>query len=816
MSPAAFASSPIDQSFEGGAIYDKGTIIGPITAWSFTSNVAYDNGGAIYNDSASPITLSSSTFTSNNADTDGGAIYNIGAGGLILNDGTLAAKVGNNFTSNTARGIGGHGGGSGGAIYNTSTLTATAASSASGTAFTTNSALREGGAIWNSGNVNVNFVTITGTNGTGFDASSGGGVYIAGGTATMSNITFSDNNAGGNLFGTGDGGGLFVASGNVTLSKATFTGNTAFDIGSKGQNGAGIFVNGGSVTINNASTFTDNQSTNGGAIYVNGGTLAVQSATFTSNSASKFGGAVFVASAGSASITTSTFNSNSAIDGSALFDQGNLTATAISLIANSATSGGGIYNMGSGTLLNSTLTNNKATNGGGAYNATGALEFVNATLAFNAASTAGGGIFNAAALSLLNTIVAENSAPLGPDIYNAAAPTSSTTNNFVNNVYEDLLGRPADAGASFWVGLLNSGTPASTVVLGIEGSQEYRIDLVNKLYVQYLKRVADPGGLMAWTGMLANGGTIEQVIDGLVSSPEYIALNGGTPSGFVAGLYQDILGRTGSAMEVQGWVNALAAGATPVQVASLFLTSPEYRTNLVQSYFITYLGRPTDSGGLAAFLGQLNAGVRDQVVLAEILGSPEGVGNQSLSAGYATLANNLIGNNSGSGISPTQGNGNLVGTATTPLNPKFASNTPASVNGSPPVLSLTKASPAVDAGSDSVLGRAFQPDHRRNRGRTTSGLPRRHRRGGIAVCLEYHRQHFVRLRHYHYQCPGIAPFQRPASPDHALLGSPGDQGTGNHGPMAGQSDPFPYHHPTGGSRRRHRPDYLEHHSLRPH
>jgi hypothetical protein len=59
-------------------------------------------------------------------------------------------------------------------------------------------------------------------------------------------------------------------------------------------------------------------------------------------------------------------------------------------------------------------------------------------------------------------------------------------------------------------------------------------------------------------------------------------------------------------------------------VAIGFLTSQEYRTDLVQNDYMTYLLRTADSGGLAAWVDALNAGATDQQVLAQIFGSAEG------------------------------------------------------------------------------------------------------------------------------------------------------------------------------------------------
>lgn len=195
--------------------------------------------------------------------------------------------------------------------------------------------------------------------------------------------------------------------------------------------------------------------------------------------------------------------------------------------------------------------------------------------------------------------------------------------NYVSNLYQDLLHRPGDAaGLAYWAGQLDAGVPASTVVQDFEQSPEYRNDLVNSLYKQYLQRNADPAGLAAWTGLLASGGSVEQVAAGIVSSPEYFHLHGSSNAGFVSALYQEILGRNGSSAEVQSWVNALQR-ETRSQVAMGFLTSTEYRTDLVDSYYTEFLGRPADPAGQTAWVEALASGMSDTSVLAAMLGSAE-------------------------------------------------------------------------------------------------------------------------------------------------------------------------------------------------
>jgi len=199
---------------------------------------------------------------------------------------------------------------------------------------------------------------------------------------------------------------------------------------------------------------------------------------------------------------------------------------------------------------------------------------------------------------------------------------------YVETLYEDLLGRTADSGASAWVGLLDAGTPRQTVVLDIESSPEYANDVVFNLYEQYLNRAPDPGA-QGWVNALLGGATVEQVIAGIVSSPEYFALKGGTAQDYLYGLYNDILGRSPDATGLSGWTQAMTDGATRAALAAGFLASQEYRSNLVEADYLNYLGRPADPGGEAGWLASVNAGLTDQALLAAILGSAEAFANRS-------------------------------------------------------------------------------------------------------------------------------------------------------------------------------------------
>jgi Domain of unknown function (DUF4214) len=241
-----------------------------------------------------------------------------------------------------------------------------------------------------------------------------------------------------------------------------------------------------------------------------------------------------------------------------------------------------------------------------------------AAFTFSGASApAGSGTTFTATASAINT--SEFSNAIG-----SSTPDQAPNQNFVTIAYGFLLHRVPDPSSAHWVNLLNNGTTPAQVLLNIQGSPEYLSDQVSAMYTSYLKRAADQQGLQFWTNFLLAGGTFEQVAAELVSSPEYFVLHGSTNQGFVTGLYQDVLNRIVSNAESANWVAVLNSGVPRLTVATAFLTSQEYRTDLVQFDYTTFLLRSADSGGLTTWVNALNVGATDQQVLAGIFGSPEG------------------------------------------------------------------------------------------------------------------------------------------------------------------------------------------------
>jgi hypothetical protein len=175
-------------------------------------------------------------------------------------------------------------------------------------------------------------------------------------------------------------------------------------------------------------------------------------------------------------------------------------------------------------------------------------------------------------------------------------------------MFEDQLGREADPGGlQFWKAALHSGAGVAGVAAGIEDSTEARTLFVKRLYVQYLGRSAQNGEEQGWVRALVQGDTEEDVTASIVGSAEFqqraqaLVSTGSTSERTVQALYSVLLGRSASAAEAAGWVNALQTAGSRA-VAMGFLRSAEFRTTAVDTAYVSLLGRGADAGGLQGWV----------------------------------------------------------------------------------------------------------------------------------------------------------------------------------------------------------------------
>lgn len=184
-----------------------------------------------------------------------------------------------------------------------------------------------------------------------------GGAVFANAPVNIIDSSFTNNIAG------GDGGAVYSTTGAVSVTGSTFSTNAA------GAAGGAIFTYNNSypVTVTN-STFSGNSSANyGGAISTSGRLSISEGSVFHLNSSAE-GGAVASWSSEGASITDSTFTSNSALSqsGGAVYGYG-VSALGSTFEDNiSSGEGGAIHAFSSLAVLLSSFDNNDSSGGGGA------------------------------------------------------------------------------------------------------------------------------------------------------------------------------------------------------------------------------------------------------------------------------------------------------------------------------------------------------------------------------------------------------------------------------------------------------------------
>ncbi len=316
--------------------------------------------------------------------------------------------------------------------------------------------------IVNSG-VTLTLKNITLINGYNSDSNGGGAVFNSG-TLALDNVTIKD------MPDSGFNGGAISTAGSLNIANSTFFNNKALNGGAIYANGAGAIISISSSRFEqNAATGTT-QNTNGfgGGIYAkNGGQVNIGGTLFYKNTAEQ-GGALHIAYPDTTLILQmSELRENSVRDqGGAILNAGTSSLTDVSINGNTTpgvSSGGGIYNYGNLTLSRVTLNNNTSYAGGGITNFLGTAYMTNVTLSDNTATAYGGGIDNfKATMTLINVtlngnshgILNQNSVDTHLHLTNVIVANSKTGNNCAFNKAPDTSDHnlSSDATCNFGAG----------------------------------------------------------------------------------------------------------------------------------------------------------------------------------------------------------------------------------------------------------------------------------------------------------------------------------------------------------------------------
>jgi hypothetical protein len=204
-------------------------------------------------------------------------------------------------------------------------------------------------------------------------------------------------------------------------------------------------------------------------------------------------------------------------------------------------------------------------------------------------------------------------------------PSAAANQHFVENLYQTLLGRPADhSGLQTWTTQLNNGISRTEVVQQIEQNDEYKGDIIAGLYARLLNRALDPSGLQHWTAYLDAGHSADQLEAQVLGSSEYFARRGGNNNaGWLQALSTDLLGHGLDAASAQSWSMLLTQGFPRNKIAASIQATPQAEQFEVAVLYNQLLQRTADANGLAHFTTELEQGATREQVTAQILGSDE-------------------------------------------------------------------------------------------------------------------------------------------------------------------------------------------------
>lgn len=461
-----------------------------------------------------------------------------------------------------------------------------------------NFAYDKGGAIFSLGSLNLTGTVLSS------NTARLGGAIASFGPLVVSNSMFSSNTA-------------EVAG---ALSQEVETGNlinSEFQKNSAKKTGGAIF-NASTMKITKTS-LKQNRADDGGALF-NVGTVSLEDSTFEHNRALQGGGLMNGTStalaspaserAGTVFLKRTSFRSNSAELGGAVYNIGDVVMGQGLAISNSAKQGGAFYNTDYGLrpegisqlfLTDVSVSSNRATDGGGIYNQLGGITLRNSTLHGNSAAQNGGGIYSQSWASLNNVTIAQNSATTGGGLHNGTGSLKIDHSTIAGNSAKDGGGLFNDVG---YVALTNT-------IVASNGTGRQKSDVVGRTPIDGENshhNVIGTGG----SGGLTDGDLNNQVgknpllgvlgaYGGLVPTmpllPGSVAIDAGSGEDADARGIDRVRMRDVGAFESRGFtIQAMSPSAQSARVAYPFAKS------LVIQVTAKQRGEPV-SGGMVTFVG---------------------------------------------------------------------------------------------------------------------------------------------------------------------------------------------------------------------
>jgi hypothetical protein len=217
-----------------------------------------------------------------------------------------------------------------------------------------------------------------------------------------------------------------------------------------------------------------------------------------------------------------------------------------------------------------------------------------------------------------------SSAPSSPGAL--FSPSASGLNaRYVQALYNDALGRaPSTSELSGDVQALSLGATRNQLAVALLGSNEYRAKLIASDYGAYLHRAPSTGDTSAFLQFLGSGNSDAALIAQILGSSEYLASRGNhSADGFLSAMYCDTVFRSIDQFAQNNDDSALGSGTSRAAIAAGLLGTTEYRSRLVNGFYLHYLRRAGTFSDLATWSAYINSGGTDEKVIASIASSPE-------------------------------------------------------------------------------------------------------------------------------------------------------------------------------------------------
>ena len=209
------------------------------------------------------------------------------------------------------------------------------------------------------------------------------------------------------------------------------------------------------------------------------------------------------------------------------------------------------------------------------------------------------------------------------DTSTPVAGVGPSNDRWINQLYTDLLGRPADAAAlSTLNGLLTGGATRASVASVVLASADYRQQLLTGFYSTFLHRPISAAEVGFWAPAFASGMTDEQIEAQIIASPEYFALGGSSNANWINRVFNEVLGRSPSSTETSAYLTLLGSNSR-LSVGLSILNSGEAITRRVQQAFPRFLHRTATPVEQTTFVASLLGGLTDEQFLAQLVSADE-------------------------------------------------------------------------------------------------------------------------------------------------------------------------------------------------